>query len=71
MLIINRDCQKERDRIAADLDRLEKEELERLTQQRELQREKQARRGWQWLAFLLGAIASCLICMKELETQAQ
>ncbi len=51
--------QKERDRIAAELERLEKEELERerLAQQRELQREKQARRGWQWLAFVLGAIA--------------
>ncbi|ODH02282.1 hypothetical protein A4S05_24985 [Nostoc sp. KVJ20] len=55
--------QKERDRIATELDRLEKEELERerLAQQRELQREKQARRGWQWLAFVLGAIAMATI----------
>ncbi|OYE02602.1 SUMF1/EgtB/PvdO family nonheme iron enzyme [Nostoc sp. 'Peltigera membranacea cyanobiont' 232] len=55
--------QKERDRIAAELDRLEKDERERerLAQQRELQREKQARRGWQWLAFVLGIIATATI----------
>ncbi|MHC5760426.1 nSTAND1 domain-containing NTPase [Nostoc sp.] len=55
--------QKERDRIATELERLEKEELEleRLAQQRELQQEKQARRGWQWLAFVLGIIATATI----------
>jgi formylglycine-generating enzyme required for sulfatase activity len=29
-----------------------------LAQQRELEREKKARRGWQWLAVVLGAIAT-------------
>lgn len=51
--------QKERDRINAELERLEKEERERelRAKQQELQREKKARRGWQLFAGVLGIIA--------------
>ncbi|MCP6759737.1 MAG: hypothetical protein NHB32_13455 [Fischerella sp. CENA71] len=55
--------QQERDRITRELEQLEKDELERerLAQQQELQREKKARRGWQWLAGVLGMIATATI----------
>lgn len=42
------ESQTERDRLAKE---------SKLAQQRELEREKKARRGWQWLAVVLGAIA--------------
>lgn len=43
------ESQKERERLAKE---------NKLAQQRELEREKKARRGWQWLAVVLGAIAT-------------
>jgi formylglycine-generating enzyme required for sulfatase activity/energy-coupling factor transporter ATP-binding protein EcfA2 len=46
------ESQKQRDHIAAERE---------LTQQRELEREKKARRGWQWFAGVLGIIATATI----------